>query len=111
MLFVGKKAVGVIEAKPEDGGPALFNLLHFDMAFERATGNAIADNVGWLDFTHALIAMWLIATGRSNFDHSAGGFGGTSARHSCWIPSLCAARTRGPFANGTQKRVNRSVGS
>jgi len=35
-------------------GAALFNLLHFDMAFERATGNAIADNVGWLDFTHAL---------------------------------------------------------
>jgi len=35
-------------------GAALFNLLHFDMAFERATGNAIADNFGWLDFTHAL---------------------------------------------------------
>jgi len=35
-------------------GAAMFNLLHFDMAFERATGNAIADNVGWLDFTHAL---------------------------------------------------------
>jgi hypothetical protein len=28
--------------------------LHFDTAFERATGNPIADNVGWLDFTHAL---------------------------------------------------------
>jgi nitrite reductase/ring-hydroxylating ferredoxin subunit len=35
-------------------GAALFNLLHFDTAFERATDNAIADNVGWLDFTHAL---------------------------------------------------------
>ena len=35
-------------------GAALFNLLHFDTAFERATSNAIADNVGWLDFTHAL---------------------------------------------------------
>jgi nitrite reductase/ring-hydroxylating ferredoxin subunit len=35
-------------------GAALSNLLHFDTAFERATGNAIADNVGWLDFTHAL---------------------------------------------------------
>ena len=35
-------------------GAALFNLLHFDTAFERSTGNAIADNVGWLDFTHAL---------------------------------------------------------
>jgi nitrite reductase/ring-hydroxylating ferredoxin subunit len=35
-------------------GAAAFNLLHFDLAFERATENAIADNVGWLDFTHAL---------------------------------------------------------
>ena len=35
-------------------GAAIFNLLHFDTAFERSTGNAIADNVGWLDFTHAL---------------------------------------------------------
>jgi hypothetical protein len=35
-------------------GAAAFNLLHFDTAFERATDNAIADNVGWLDFTHAL---------------------------------------------------------
>jgi hypothetical protein len=35
-------------------GAAAFNLLHFDTAFERATNNPIADNVGWLDFTHAL---------------------------------------------------------
>jgi hypothetical protein len=35
-------------------GAALFNLLHFDTASEHATHNAIADNVGWLDFTHAL---------------------------------------------------------
>jgi nitrite reductase/ring-hydroxylating ferredoxin subunit len=35
-------------------GAAAFNLLHFDTAVERATGNPIADNVGWLDFTHAL---------------------------------------------------------
>jgi nitrite reductase/ring-hydroxylating ferredoxin subunit len=35
-------------------GAALFNLLHFNTAVERATQNAIADNVGWLDFTHAL---------------------------------------------------------
>jgi nitrite reductase/ring-hydroxylating ferredoxin subunit len=35
-------------------GAATFNLLHFNTAFERATENAIADNVGWLDFTHAL---------------------------------------------------------
>jgi hypothetical protein len=35
-------------------GAAAFNLLRFDTVFERATANAIADNVGWLDFTHAL---------------------------------------------------------
>ncbi|HEX4078632.1 MAG TPA: Rieske (2Fe-2S) protein [Rhizomicrobium sp.] len=35
-------------------GAAAFNLLHFDLAFDAATGNGIADNVGWLDFTHAL---------------------------------------------------------
>jgi nitrite reductase/ring-hydroxylating ferredoxin subunit len=35
-------------------GAAAFNLLHFDLAFERATNSAIADNIGWLDFTHAL---------------------------------------------------------
>ena len=35
-------------------GAALFNLLHFDTGYECATDNAIADNVGWLDFTHAL---------------------------------------------------------
>ncbi|MGA7261333.1 MAG: Rieske (2Fe-2S) protein [Stellaceae bacterium] len=35
-------------------GAAMFNLLHFDTEFERASDNAIADNVGWLDFTHAL---------------------------------------------------------
>jgi nitrite reductase/ring-hydroxylating ferredoxin subunit len=35
-------------------GAAAFNLLHFDLAFDRATGNPIADNVSWLDFTHAL---------------------------------------------------------
>jgi nitrite reductase/ring-hydroxylating ferredoxin subunit len=35
-------------------GAAAFNLLHFDTEFERASENAIADNIGWLDFTHAL---------------------------------------------------------
>lgn len=35
-------------------GAAAWNLLHFDLAVDRATDNAIADNVGWLDFTHAL---------------------------------------------------------
>jgi nitrite reductase/ring-hydroxylating ferredoxin subunit len=31
-----------------------WNLLHFDLAFADAADNAIADNVSWLDFTHAL---------------------------------------------------------
>jgi len=35
-------------------GASAFNLLHFDTAFMQATTNPIADNVGWLDFTHAL---------------------------------------------------------
>jgi len=35
-------------------GAAAWNMLHFDLRFERATDNPIADNVGWLDFTHAL---------------------------------------------------------
>jgi hypothetical protein len=35
-------------------GAAAWNLLHFDTSFDRATANAIADNVSWLDFTHAL---------------------------------------------------------
>lgn len=35
-------------------GAAAWNLLHFDLAIDRATDNAIADNVSWLDFTHAL---------------------------------------------------------
>jgi nitrite reductase/ring-hydroxylating ferredoxin subunit len=35
-------------------GASAWNLLHFDLAFDRATGNAIADNISWLDFTHAL---------------------------------------------------------
>jgi nitrite reductase/ring-hydroxylating ferredoxin subunit len=35
-------------------GAAAWNLLHFDTAFQEATDNAIADNISWLDFTHAL---------------------------------------------------------
>jgi len=35
-------------------GAAAWNLLHFDLAFDRAAGTLIADNVSWLDFTHAL---------------------------------------------------------
>ena len=35
-------------------GAVAFNLLHFDLAVQEATDNAVADNVGWLDFTHAL---------------------------------------------------------
>ncbi|HEY1963067.1 MAG TPA: Rieske 2Fe-2S domain-containing protein [Rhizomicrobium sp.] len=35
-------------------GAAAWNLLHYDPRFEQATDGAIADNIGWLDFTHAL---------------------------------------------------------
>lgn len=35
-------------------GAAAWNLLHFDTGFDAATANPIADNVSWLDFTHAL---------------------------------------------------------
>lgn len=35
-------------------GAAAWNLLHFDLAYDDATDNQIADNVSWLDFTHAL---------------------------------------------------------
>lgn len=35
-------------------GAAAWNLFHYDLAFDRATDNAITDNIGWLDFTHAL---------------------------------------------------------
>src|SRR4051812_14645815 len=35
-------------------GAAAWNLLYFNRAFEEATDGAIAGNIGWLDFTHAL---------------------------------------------------------
>ncbi|MBV9572289.1 MAG: Rieske 2Fe-2S domain-containing protein [Alphaproteobacteria bacterium] len=35
-------------------GAAAWNLLHFNRAFEQASDGAIADNINWLDFTHAL---------------------------------------------------------
>ena len=35
-------------------GAAAFNLLRFDTTFDCATANGMADNIGWLDFTHAL---------------------------------------------------------
>jgi nitrite reductase/ring-hydroxylating ferredoxin subunit len=35
-------------------GAAAWNLLQFDLSFDRAVDNPIADNVSWLDFTHAL---------------------------------------------------------
>jgi nitrite reductase/ring-hydroxylating ferredoxin subunit len=35
-------------------GAAAWNLLHFDISLDSATDNQIADNVSWLDFTHAL---------------------------------------------------------
>ena len=62
--FIGLSINGALEralassARPElyDAllGAAAWNLLHFDLAVERATDNALADNVSWLDFTHAL---------------------------------------------------------
>ena len=33
---------------------ASWNMAHFDLGFDSATDKPIADNVGWLDFTHAL---------------------------------------------------------
>jgi nitrite reductase/ring-hydroxylating ferredoxin subunit len=35
-------------------GAAAWNLLHYDLGFDRATDNPLADNISWLDFTHAL---------------------------------------------------------
>src|SRR6185295_11389028 len=35
-------------------GAAAWNLLHFDLSFDSTTDKQIADNVSWLDFTHAL---------------------------------------------------------
>ncbi|HWA90528.1 MAG TPA: Rieske 2Fe-2S domain-containing protein [Rhizomicrobium sp.] len=35
-------------------GAAAWNLLHFDTGYDAAIANPIADNVSWLDFTHAL---------------------------------------------------------
>lgn len=35
-------------------GAAAWNLLHFDISVEQETRNGIADNISWLDFTHAL---------------------------------------------------------
>ena len=35
-------------------GAAAWNMLHFDVSLEQAAGRVIADNVSWLDFTHAL---------------------------------------------------------
>jgi nitrite reductase/ring-hydroxylating ferredoxin subunit len=35
-------------------GAAAWNLLHFNTDVDHATDNTIADNISWLDFTHAL---------------------------------------------------------
>ncbi|MBI1330844.1 MAG: Rieske 2Fe-2S domain-containing protein [Alphaproteobacteria bacterium] len=35
-------------------GAAAWNLMHFDLAVDQVSDNAIADNVSWLDFSHAL---------------------------------------------------------
>jgi nitrite reductase/ring-hydroxylating ferredoxin subunit len=62
--FIGQSINGALErALASSGraelydallGAAAWNLLHFDLAVERATDNGMADNVSWLDFTHAL---------------------------------------------------------
>jgi nitrite reductase/ring-hydroxylating ferredoxin subunit len=35
-------------------GAAAWNLLHFELGYDQAAGRKIADNVSWLDFTHAI---------------------------------------------------------
>jgi nitrite reductase/ring-hydroxylating ferredoxin subunit len=35
-------------------GAAAWSLLHFDLNYDVAAGRVVADNVSWLDFTHAL---------------------------------------------------------
>ncbi len=35
-------------------GAAAWNMLHFDLSFDRAPDNTLADNISWLDFTHSL---------------------------------------------------------
>ncbi|MGH6972465.1 MAG: Rieske 2Fe-2S domain-containing protein, partial [Caulobacteraceae bacterium] len=35
-------------------GAAGWNMLHFELSYDHAAGRKIADNVSWLDFTHAL---------------------------------------------------------
>jgi nitrite reductase/ring-hydroxylating ferredoxin subunit len=35
-------------------GAAGWNMLHFDLTYDRAADNPLADNVSWLDFTHAI---------------------------------------------------------
>ncbi len=35
-------------------GAAAWNFLHFDTDVQQASDNALADNISWLDFTHAL---------------------------------------------------------
>lgn len=64
--FIGLSVDGVLKRTSESSGrpmrevydalvgAAVFNLLHFDAQFMHATANPIADNVNFLDFTHAL---------------------------------------------------------
>ena len=35
-------------------GTAAWNMLHFDQSFEQRYDRPVSDNVGWLDFTHAI---------------------------------------------------------
>ncbi|MFZ1992404.1 MAG: Rieske (2Fe-2S) protein [Alphaproteobacteria bacterium] len=64
--FIGQSVKGALKAVLASSGrppreiydalleAAAWNQLHFDTKWERATDNAVADNIGWLDFTHAL---------------------------------------------------------
>ncbi len=59
-----KTAMGVVAAWSQDYAPeaiypvlleaAARNMLQFDRGYEQRTDGPIADNVGWLDFTHAI---------------------------------------------------------
>ena len=59
-----KQAMGVVvhwsaRHKPQDIYPVLLGaaatqMLYFDRSYERRTDGSIADNIGWLDFTHAI---------------------------------------------------------
>ncbi|HXZ67059.1 MAG TPA: Rieske 2Fe-2S domain-containing protein, partial [Alphaproteobacteria bacterium] len=64
--FIGQSVKGALNAVLASSGrppreiydalleAAAWNQLHFNTKWEQATDNSVADNIGWLDFTHAL---------------------------------------------------------